>query len=60
MSKARYWNDPKIAHERDRELERALPTKRKLRKAREESNGASAEQKTPEMRQAAQQKSPVH
>ena len=60
MGKATYWNDPKIAHERDRELERALPTKRKLRKTREEPNGADVEQKTPEMRQAAQQKSSVH
>jgi hypothetical protein len=37
MGKTPYWNDPEIAEQRADELERALPTRRKTRKARQDS-----------------------
>ncbi|HEY2136698.1 MAG TPA: hypothetical protein VGH49_12470 [Xanthobacteraceae bacterium] len=57
MGKTPYWNDPEIAQQRSRELERALPAKRKARKTRQESQGSGAAQKVPAPRQDAERNS---
>jgi hypothetical protein len=47
MGKTPYWNDPEIAEKRADELERALPTRRKTRKARQDSQSSGAGQQAP-------------
>jgi hypothetical protein len=44
MRKTPYWNDPEIAEKRADELERALPTRRKTRKARPDPQSTGAGQ----------------
>jgi hypothetical protein len=48
MGKTPYWNDPEIAEQRAEELERALPTRRKARKARQELQSKGAGQQAPQ------------
>ena len=48
MGRTPYWNDPQIAEQRAHELERALPTRRKARKPRQEPHRTGAGQKVPE------------
>jgi len=47
MGKTPYWNDPQIAEQRAHELDRALPTKRKARKPRQERQPKGAGQQVP-------------
>ena len=47
MGKTPYWNDPQIAEQRAHELDRALPTKRKARKPRQEQQTKGAGQQVP-------------
>ena len=57
MAKPSYWNDPQIADQRARELERALPV-RKERKAKkaQEDHGATRRQHELERAQSGRRK----
>ncbi|HEX4555112.1 MAG TPA: hypothetical protein VH249_14060 [Xanthobacteraceae bacterium] len=55
-----YWNDPTIAEQRTHELDRVLPTRRKVRKTKQESQRTDAgrrvaEPKAPKTGQGAEQ-----